>query len=87
MTCDAMREMPTNKGLHSFHRTVARIWKLPRKVHFELLIIGSQVRALVRPPFKPFKQQDKMQRRVFPRWGTFGPGHNWGTYAIPLRSG
>ena len=45
-----MREMPINKGLHQFHRSVARIWKLLRRVRHELLIIGSQVRALVRPP-------------------------------------
>src|SRR5712672_4865390 len=45
-----MREKPINKGLQQFHRSVARIWELLRRVHFELLIIGSQVRALVRPP-------------------------------------
>ena len=52
MKCEAMREKPINKGLQQFHRSVARIWELLRRVHFELLIIGSQVRALVRPPTK-----------------------------------
>jgi len=52
MKCEAMREKPINKGLQQFHRSVARIWELLRRVHFELLIIGSQVRALVRPPRK-----------------------------------
>jgi hypothetical protein len=42
-----------NKELPEFDRSFARIRKPQRRGHLELLIIGSQVRALVRPP--PFQ--------------------------------
>jgi hypothetical protein len=44
--------MPIKKELLESHRSVARIWKLQRRPIVELLISGSQVRALLRPPLQ-----------------------------------
>ena len=53
MDCEAMRRRPANKGLPKRHRGVARIRQLQRRAILQLLISGSQVRALVRPPPSP----------------------------------
>ena len=63
-----MREVPINKVLPEFHRSLARIRKLLRRVRFELLISGSQVRALVRPPPLQFS---RLAKRLFRQTGWF----------------
>lgn len=55
--CEAMREMPINKGLLDHRRSASWIQKLQRSADFELLISGSQVRALVRPPLQVMARQ------------------------------
>jgi hypothetical protein len=70
-----MRQIPTNKELLKWRRTLACVWKPRRRAEFELLISGSKVRALVRPPSNELKTKVKSAYCIFETYvvGFCGP--------------